>query len=86
MTLRPVMQLLSRTTLVNTHHGHADGPGGLSDAEAEVPVVCVDVATFLEGFDDLDDGREEGVVEVAGFEFAEELEILVSKSTWYSFA
>lgn len=79
MALFAVVQLLARTSLVDAHHGDANGPGCLSDAEAEVAIVGVDVAAFLEGLDDFDDGLEEGVVEVAGFELAEELySILVS--------
>jgi hypothetical protein len=73
VTLFAVVQFLARTSLVDTHHGDSDGPGGLADAEAEVAVVGVDVAALLEGLDDFDDGLEEGVVEVAGFELAEEL-------------
>lgn len=73
MALFAVVQLLAGATLVDTDHGDADGPGGFTDAEAQVTVVCVDVAALLEGLDDFDDGLEEGVVEVAGFELAEEL-------------
>lgn len=67
------MQLLTRASLVDTHHCDSNGPGCLSDTEAEIAVVGVDVAALLEGLDDFDDRLEEGVVEVAGFEFAEEL-------------
>lgn len=73
MALFSVVQLLTRTSLVDTHHGDTNGPGCLADAEAEVAVVGVDVAALLEGLDDFDDGLEEGVIEVAGFELAEEL-------------
>lgn len=74
MALFAVVQLFSRTSLVDTHHGDTDGPGCLADAEPEIAVVGVDVAALLEGLDDFDDGLEEGVVEVAGFELAEELQ------------
>lgn len=68
-----VVQLLAGAALVDADHGDADGPGGLADGEAEVAVVCVDITAFLCGFDDFDNGREEVVVEVVLFEFAEEL-------------
>lgn len=73
MTLFAIVQLLARTSLVDTHHCDSNGPGCFSDAEAEIAIVGVDVAALLEGLDDFDDGLEEGVVEVAGFELAEEL-------------
>jgi hypothetical protein len=50
---------------VDAHHGDANGPCGLADAEAEVAVVCVDIAALLEGLYDFDYGLEKGVVEVA---------------------
>lgn len=79
MALFAVVQLLARAALVDTHHGDTNGPGCLADAEAEVAVVGVDVAALLEGLDDFDDGLEEGIVEVAGLEFAKELQ-----SEWVS--
>ena len=67
------VQLLARASLVDTHHGHADGPRRLADAEPEVAVVGVDVAPFLRRLDDFDDGFEDGVFEFAFFELFEEL-------------
>ena len=65
------MQLLARAALVDAHHGHTNGPRRLSDAQAQVAVVGVDVAPFLRGFDDLYDRTEDAVFQVAFFEFAE---------------
>ena len=44
------MQLLSRASLVDTHHGHADGPRRLADAEPEVSVIGVYVPPLLRRF------------------------------------
>jgi hypothetical protein len=60
---------------VDTHHSDADGPGSLADTEAEVAVIGVDVTALLECVDNLDDGIEEGVLELARLEFPEELAI-----------
>lgn len=73
VALFAVVQLLPRASLVDAHHCDADGPGRLADAQAQVAVVRVDIATLLEGLDDLDDGLEDGVVNVVLFEFSEEL-------------
>lgn len=58
MTLFAIMQLLSRTSLVNTNHGDTDGPGSLADAQAQVAVVGVDVAALLQCLDNLDNGLQ----------------------------
>lgn len=50
-----VVKLLTGTSFVDTHHGDTDGPRSLADAQAEIVVVGVDIASFLEGLDDLDD-------------------------------
>lgn len=73
VTLLAVVQLLASTSLVDTNHGHANGPGGLADTQTEIVVIGVDVASFLKGLHDLHHRYEEGVVHVVGFEFAKEL-------------
>lgn len=50
-----LVQFLARGTLVDAHHGHADGPGGLADAEGQVLVVGLDVAALLRRAHDLAD-------------------------------
>lgn len=73
MALFAVVQLLARASLVDAHHGHANGPRRLADAQAEVAVVGVNVAALLQGLDDLDNGLQERVVEVASFKFSKKL-------------
>lgn len=73
MTLFTVVQLLARTALVDTDHGHTDGPRRFTDTETEISVIGVDIAPLLEGLDDFNDRFQEVVVELALFEFAEEL-------------
>lgn len=73
MALIALVQFLSSRPLVDAHHGDADGPGGLADGEAEVAIVGIDIAAFLGGFDDFDDGLQDAFVDVGFFEFAEEL-------------
>lgn len=78
MALCAVVELLARAALVDAHHGHADGPRRLADAQAQVAVVGVDIAALLEGLDDLDDGLDERVVEVSGLELSEQLSGLLA--------
>jgi hypothetical protein len=73
MALITLMQLLSRTTLVDTNHGNSNGPGSFTDTKAKIAVVCIDIAAFLGCFDNFDNGFEDAFVNVACFEFAEEL-------------
>ncbi len=68
-----VVQLLARAALVDAHHGHADGPRRLADAQPEVPVVGVDVPPLLRRPHDLHHRVQDRVVQVALFELAEEL-------------
>ena len=65
------MQLLSRTTLVDTHHRYTNGPGSLANTETEVCVVGVDVLLQLCQMYDLVDALEEGREEGVGFQFCE---------------
>ena len=67
------MQLFASASLVNANHGYANGPCGFADAEAEVVVIGIDVAPLLESLDDLYDGFDERVIQVAGFKFSKEL-------------
>lgn len=55
VTFLSVVKLLSRTSLVNTNHGYADGPCRLSDAESKIAVIRIDVSALLEGLDYLHD-------------------------------
>lgn len=70
MALFSVVELLPRASLVDAHHGNTNRPRGLADAQAEVVIVGVDIAPLLESLDYLNDGFDEGVVEIAGFEFS----------------
>lgn len=73
MSLLPTMQLLTRSTLMDTNHRNTNRPRGRSDAQAQIPIVGIDVTAFLEGPDDLDDGDEEGVLHIALLKFAKQL-------------
>lgn len=73
MALIALVQLLSRASLVDAHHGYADGPGGFANAQAQVAVIGVDVSAFLSRFDNLHDGLEDAVFQVAFFKLAEKL-------------
>lgn len=73
MALFAVVKLLASATLVDTHHGDANGPGGLANRQPQVPVIGVDVAPLLRRLDNLDNGFEEIVGKVALFELAEQL-------------
>lgn len=65
MSLGTIVQLLPRTSLVDTHHGDTNRPRCLADTETEVAVVCVNVSSLLQGLHDLDDGGEERVLEIS---------------------
>lgn len=75
VALFAAVELLAGAALVDADHGDANGPGGLANAQAQIAVVGVDVAPLLQGLYDFDDGLDERVVEVAGFELAEELRV-----------
>lgn len=62
MAFLSVVQLLAGAPLMDANHGDTNGPRGLSDAEAEVAIVGINVAALLEGLDDLDNGFEETIL------------------------
>lgn len=68
-----VVQLLARASLVDTHHGHTDGPGRLADAQSQVSVIGIDISPLLGRFDNFNHGFQDAVVQIALFEFAEQL-------------
>ena len=47
MTFLAIVKFLSSTTLVNTNHSNSNGPSGFSNAEAKIPVICINIASFL---------------------------------------
>jgi hypothetical protein len=67
-----LMQLLAGAALMDTDHGDADRPGGLTDAKTEVAIVGGDVAPLLGVTHDGADRGEDAVGEVLAFESAEE--------------
>lgn len=73
VTFFSIMKLLACTSLVDTNHGDTNGPGSFADAQAEIIVVGVDIASFLEGFDNLHYRSYERVVEVASFKLSKQL-------------
>lgn len=71
VTLLSVMKLLARASLVDTNHGHTDGPCSLANTKSEIAVVCVDIPSLLESLDDLYDWLQQGILEITLLEFAE---------------
>lgn len=47
--------LFSARTGVDAHHGHPNGPGGVSDGHLEICVICLDIFSLQHEFDDVGD-------------------------------
>ena len=73
MTSLSVVKLFSSATLVDTHHGNANGPGRLANTKAEESIGGVYVTLLLGGLDELDDVVKNALFEVSLFEFTEQL-------------
>jgi hypothetical protein len=65
------VQLFSCAPLMNTHHGDTDRPCCFANTQTEVTIVCIDVSTFLCGFDDFHDRFEYTFVKISFLELAE---------------